>query len=92
MVFLAGKMSKTPVAPASSLQGLPRMSTKRQCIDFSSPPQGSQDMERRAFALVDDQSLPSHVRAVISFLLEDRKQLFGALNELRSEVASLRND
>ncbi|VDO24986.1 unnamed protein product [Heligmosomoides polygyrus] len=80
----------TPVAE-SSIQGSRGM--KRPCIDLNSPPVASPDLERQVELLVNDDSLPVHLRTVPAYLVEDRKRMqavLNAFNDLVDEAKSLR--
>ncbi|KAL6723566.1 hypothetical protein Aduo_018554 [Ancylostoma duodenale] len=87
---------ETPLGADDSLR---RKSIKLHCIDPTSSPGG--DLDLHAQALLKDESLPPHLKAIISFLLDDRRRLnslldnFRELNDellkLQAENARLRN-
>ncbi|EYB98826.1 hypothetical protein Y032_0128g1464 [Ancylostoma ceylanicum] len=70
----------TPLASASVQSR--RGPQKRQCLDLNSSPV-PRDLELQADALLKDETLPSHVRMVVSWLLEDRRQLSTMLEQYR---------
>ncbi|EYB82716.1 hypothetical protein Y032_0352g3250 [Ancylostoma ceylanicum] len=78
----------TPTGADGSLRRKP---IKRHCIDPSSSPSG--DLDLHAEALLKDESLPPHLKAIISFLLDDRRRLNSLLDnfrELNDEILNLR--
>nr|CDJ88717.1 RNA-directed DNA polymerase (reverse transcriptase) domain containing protein [Haemonchus contortus] len=65
---------------------------KRSCIDRS-PPMPSSKFDQDVALLMEDQSLPQHLRSVLGILLEDRKFLHSVLcrnRELAEEVSALK--
>ncbi|XGW10836.1 hypothetical protein V3C99_012393 [Haemonchus contortus] len=65
---------------------------ERSCIDRS-PPMPSSKFDQDVALLMEDQSLPQHLRSVLGILLEDRKFLHSVLcrnRELAEEVSALK--
>ncbi|EYC25155.1 hypothetical protein Y032_0012g1733 [Ancylostoma ceylanicum] len=78
----------TPKATDGSFRRKP---IKRQCIDPTCSPSG--DLDRHAQELLKDVSLPPHLKAIVSFLLEDRRRLNSLMEdfrELNDELSKLR--
>ncbi|XGW23286.1 hypothetical protein V3C99_005487 [Haemonchus contortus] len=80
--------------PLSSFRVQERPS-KRSCIDIDPSPSAlpGKKFDQDVAMLLRDQSLPEHLRSVLSVLLEDRKYLNSVLcrnRELVEEVASLK--
>lgn len=89
--------------PLSSrpLQMNRRQPQKRQCPDVTPTQSSPTDLSSLAESILSDESIPTHLRTIISCLLEDRKQLHVMLEHcrelaqsidgLKAEIASLRN-
>lgn len=84
----------TPLA-APFVQNPRQGGLKRHRIDFTTPPTSPPDLDLQIEALLKDESLPSHLRTVVSYLVEDRKQtqsLLKICRELTEEVRLLRSE
>ncbi|EYC35941.1 hypothetical protein Y032_0955g3204 [Ancylostoma ceylanicum] len=76
-----------------------RMLVKRHCIDPVGSPNSINassapaDLDHHAEALIKNDTVPQHLKVIISCLLEDRRRLHSVLEhfrELREEVINLR--
>lgn len=72
-----------------------RQPSKRQCIDLATTPSTPGDLDDHVQSILRDDSIPAHLRTVIAFLLEDRKQLQTMMEQCREmtdTIASLRDE
>ncbi|KAK6030367.1 hypothetical protein OSTOST_03505, partial [Ostertagia ostertagi] len=87
-------MNATPLVP-SSVQNLRQGPLKRHCLEVSGSPGSSPDLDRQVELLLSDESMPSHLRTVLAWLLEERKQMYSIsvlCKELSDEVTKLRSE
>ncbi|KHJ94138.1 hypothetical protein OESDEN_05937 [Oesophagostomum dentatum] len=63
-------------APLTSTENLRRRKpAKRQCVDNQASPAEPRDLDQQIRILLKGDSIPKHLRSVISCLLDDRKRL-----------------
>ncbi|XGW28111.1 hypothetical protein V3C99_008148 [Haemonchus contortus] len=86
-------MMDSTASDPTSIQYPRQVPLKRRCDDVPGSPGSPPDIDREDELLFPDKSTPSHLRTILAWPLEERKQMYSAsvlFKELSGEVSKLR--